>query len=1157
MTSIKTKILLPSIIIILALAAAILVSNIVLFSDFVDTTTMGKVDSAIRVALRSLDSMKTEARAVALGLARDQALAEAARGLRREEVLSRAAFLLAETGGEFCTITDLRGRVIARTHEPERFGDSLMSQANIRAALSGEALAAVETGTAVRLAARAGAPLYDARGALAGAVSVGYRLDTDRFVEAQKAATDCEITLVLGDERVASTVRGEDGASAVGTRADPEVVREVLSGRAYSGRIDVMGRIAVAQYAPLDGPDGRPIGMIFAGQYLAEETRTIMAFLRDGAGITLAMLTASIAAILMAVGRIIKPVLDMTLAASSLAAGDADIDLKVSTKDEMGALAEAFNSMIANTRRQVLAVEAIAGGDLKATVAPRSDRDVMNRALEKLRETLESQAAEIRAEHDRISIMLDATPLASRLWDKDFVMIDCNNAAVKLFGLESKREYIDRYYDLSPEYQPDGRLTREKGPSVVREAYQKGAASHEWMYRLPDGSPMPCELTLVRVPYGDGFAVAAYSRDLREQKKMMAAIEEQAARLEIALADTREANHAKSAFLAQMSHEIRTPLNAVVGLSELALDAEGLGEDVAAWLEKIRGSGLTILSIVNDILDISKIEAGKFELLPTEYDTPSLINDIATLNLVRIEEKPIAFRLRVDENLPGLLFGDDLRVKQIFNNLLSNAFKYTQAGEVEWRLSHEREGEDVWLVSSIRDTGIGIKREGLLKIFSEYNQVDVETNRKVEGTGLGLPITKCLVEMMGGSIRVESVYGRGTLFQVRLRQGFVSGAPIGREVAENLMSLRYTLSRRVSRAKLRRADLSYAHILVVDDIETNLDVVKGMMTPYGAKIDCAMSGSQAVEMIRAGAPRYSVVFMDHMMPGMDGLEAARIIREEIGTDYAENIPIIALTANAIVGNEEMFLRNGFQDFISKPIDTVKLDAVLRRWVRNKALERAAAGDEASQPPEAGGDGSLSGKMLIEGLDMGGVLRRFGGDEGLLMKVLRSYSAGTRRLLRDLGEYLERGNLADYAIAVHGIKGSSYGICARELGLMAETLEKAAAAGNLATIRAGHEAFEKAAEKLLGALDKDLDAIEAAADKPPAREGPAPELLLELSEAARAFDMDRVDAAMTKLEGFRYESGGDLVAWLRERVDCMAFEELFDLKSGKFGIRETI
>jgi CheY-like chemotaxis protein len=423
------------------------------------------------------------------------------------------------------------------------------------------------------------------------------------------------------------------------------------------------------------------------------------------------------------------------------------------------------------------------------------------------------------------------------------------------------------------------------------------------------------------------------------------------------------------------------------------------------------------------------------------------------------------------------------------------------------------------------------------KLFSEYNQVDAATNRKVEGTGLGLAIARSMAEMMGGTISVKSEYGKGTVFSVRLRQGFVSDKPIGRKVAENLMSLRYTLSKRDSGGGLARANLSYAHVLVVDDIATNLDVVRGMMKPYGIKIDCAVSGPQAIEKIKAENPRYDAVFMDHMMPEMDGVEATRIIREKIGTDYARNIPVIALTANALVGNEEMFLNNGFQDFVSKPIDTAKLDAVLRRWVKDKNREEQSF-CEAEKVPEA----SILSGVRIGGLDITKALKRFSGDEAVLIDVLRSYSAGTRSLLVKLGEYLDAENLESYTIDVHGVKGSSYAICAEETGKAAEALEAAAKAGDFAAVEAGHEAFTKTAKSLLAEIDTALEKISADSGRP-AAEAPDPALLEELRAACEAFDMDRVDAAMERLEACRYEQDGELVAWLREKVDGMEFEEI--------------
>jgi CheY-like chemotaxis protein len=265
----------------------------------------------------------------------------------------------------------------------------------------------------------------------------------------------------------------------------------------------------------------------------------------------------------------------------------------------------------------------------------------------------------------------------------------------------------------------------------------------------------------------------------------------------------------------------------------------------------------------------------------------------------------------------------------------------------------------VWLVSTITDSGIGIRPEDIDKLFKDYNQVDVKDNHAIEGTGLGLAITKNLVHLMDGAVDVESIYGVGSTFRVRLRQGFVNDTPIGAEVAQNLRKFKYFDEKHTRSEKLIRIRLPYARVLVVDDVPVNLDVVRGMMQPYQMQIDCVTSGEEAIELVRDEEVHYNAIFMDHMMPGMDGIETVRIIREEIGTDYAKSVPIIALTANAIAGNEEMFLGKGFQAFLSKPIDIQRMDQVIRKWVRDRELEKELEAERQSRTFER------DGKQLVD------------------------------------------------------------------------------------------------------------------------------------------------------------------------------------------------
>ena len=417
--------------------------------------------------------------------------------------------------------------------------------------------------------------------------------------------------------------------------------------------------------------------------------------------------------------------------------------------------------------------------------------------------------------------------------------------------------------------------------------------------------------------------------------------------LELRTEEARMASNAKSAFLANMSHEMRTPMNVVVGLTDLMIEEEDPTADLKENLRKISTAGNTLLGLINDVLDISKIEAGRLELMLDKYEIPSLLSDITTLNMIRIESKPIALYLDIDGDLPYYLYGDDLRVKQIINNLLGNALKYTQRGLVTFGMKcssdnlQRSDGRDcsgdVWVSAYVSDTGIGIREEDLKKLFLDYSQVDTRANRRIEGTGLGLSITRMLVEQMGGEISVESEYGKGSTFRFKIRQGFVSDKTIGQETAEYLCNFRYLDRKKRAHEKIVRPDLNYASVLVVDDMQTNLDVAAGMLRKYKMRVDCVLSGQEAIDRIDSGKPVYDAIFMDHMMPGMDGLEAAKRIRD-IGTRYAMTIPIIALTANAIAGNEQMFLNNDFQAFLAKPINIIYLDAVVKRWVRDKTRE---------------------------------------------------------------------------------------------------------------------------------------------------------------------------------------------------------------------------
>jgi PAS domain S-box-containing protein len=394
-----------------------------------------------------------------------------------------------------------------------------------------------------------------------------------------------------------------------------------------------------------------------------------------------------------------------------------------------------------------------------------------------------------------------------------------------------------------------------------------------------------------------------------------------------------EANKSKTDFLAVISHEIRSPLNVIIGIVQIQMQNKSLPADYSLALEKISNSSNSLMGIINDILDMSKIETGKLELHPEEYDTASMINDAVQLNIVRIGSKPIDFQLEVSESLPARLYGDELRIKQILNNLLSNAIKYTHQGFVKLTVDcADRSGDSVALILTVEDSGQGMKPEDVERLFSEYIRFNETANRKTEGTGLGLNITRRLVNLMDGSINIKSEYGKGSVFVAELMQQRVSGGVIGAEVVNRLRDFTFYNDQYKDKETVSTESMPYGNVLIVDDVETNLYVAVGLLRPYQLNIETARSGFEAIDLVTRGHA-YDIIFMDHMMPEMDGIETTERLR---GMGY--NRPVVALTANALTGNDEMFINHGFDGYIPKPINLRQLDAVLQTFIRDRHEE---------------------------------------------------------------------------------------------------------------------------------------------------------------------------------------------------------------------------
>jgi len=753
---------------------------------------------------------------------------------------------------------------------------------------------------------------------------------------------------------------------------------------------------------------------------------------------------------------------------------------------------------------------------------------IKSRNTGKRLETLvEERTKELSYKTALLQTIIDSIPNGIFCKDLNFKYSLCNKYMADIF--DKKKEDILGKDDM------EGLGMNAKAAALANEADKKVVYKNEqvtfeeWLVcangvkRLSETTKLPLIL------YGEIIGILGIGRDITKHRAMEDEI--------------RAASQAKTEFLANMSHEIRTPLNVIIGLTDLVLEDEHLEKNVLENLTRISGAGTTLLSIVNDILDLSKIESGKLQISPIEYYISSLLNDVITLVIARLGEKPVSFHLNISDDLPAKLLGDDLRIKQILTNLLTNSIKYTHLGKITLSVHCTREGGSVWMDISVSDTGIGIKEEDVKKLFFDYFQADSKANRNIEGTGLGLPITKKLVEMMDGEIFVESEYGKGSTFRLRIRQGYVGDETIGSELADKLRNFSYADNKRVINKKLLRINLDYAKVLVVDDMRTNLDVAAGLLGKYKMRVDCLNNGQDAIERIRAGNPVYNAIFMDHMMPGMDGVETVDKIRA-LGTEYARKIPIIALTANAIHGTEEMFYKHGFQSFISKPIDVMEMDSVIRKWVRDESFEKSRSKDAPQVVGLNEGGKTFEDENVeidIPGVDTKIGLSLYGGETDIYLELLRSYASNTPNVLNKL-KNVSKETLPDYVITVHGLKGTSAGIGVQEIREQASELETLSRAGNLEEVLAKNGKLINDTEIILANIKTWLEQYDAKNAKP-RQKSPDKEVLARLRQSCENFNMSGIDKAMTELEKYDYDEGADLVAWLKEKVTISEITEV--------------
>ena len=567
----------------------------------------------------------------------------------------------------------------------------------------------------------------------------------------------------------------------------------------------------------------------------------------------------------------------------------------------------------------------------------------------------------------------------------------------------------------------------------------------------------------------------------------------------------KQANEAKSHFLSTMSHDIRTPMNAILGLNEMVL-RDSHEDEIVAYSESIRTAGKTLLGLINDILDFSKIEAGKMDIINVDYSFASMLNDLVNMVQGKAQDKGLSFYLDVDKNIPSILYGDEIRIKQIITNILSNAVKYTKEGGITFKVGFEKIEEDpdsIRLHISVTDTGVGIKPEDMDRLFKAFERIDENKNRNVEGTGLGMSIAQSFLNMMGSHIEVESEYGKGSTFSFVLVQSVRNWNPIGdyEEHFKRSFSERMRYHARFTAPKAR--------LLVVDDTPVNLSVFENLLKRTKVQIDKATSGDEGISLYKQ--KHYDVIFLDHMMPDKDGIETLGDMKRIADSPNA-GVPVVCLTANAISGMREKYINAGFDDYITKPIDPDRLEALLLQHLPKDKI--SSPNDEEIEE-----DSSIPDFIFeIQDLDADTGIIHCGSRESY-MSTLKMYYEAAGKNADEIEDCWKNRDIKNTTVKIHALKSTSKVIGAEKLGEFAAKLEKAGDSGDIETLEKEIDDLIQEYRKLASQLAPLADVKEDKADGELSviSEKELKEQYEALTEAADSFNYDKVVNIVKNLE----------------------------------------
>ena len=906
--SMKWKIIGPVVIIMTVLVIATTVFAVLRFTEYFGILIENRISVSANAIKKYLADCERDTRTAAISASKIPDVISGISNRDAEIIIQLFSSSLELYHVDFFTVTDKNGIVIARTHGIEMFGDSVCGQKNIQEALNGNVYTSIEEGPIVKVAVRTGAPVYDAEGKIIGTVSAGIRFDTNETVDYLKEYYHTDFTVFYGNTRIATTIM-INGERIIGTQLDPAVAKIVIEDKKeYFGYANVNGEDYGAFYMPLLDENGDVFAALFAGQSNADLIAERTALLRNQILIGVVGLIISIATLLIIIWRIVKPGLRLAGIVSEVVKGNSNVEINLTdiNKDEIGSMTLDVYSLINLTNSMTNDVaQLIHELNIRGDIDYQIDTSRYSGAYKEIIDGIKALADSVSMMRKTMAAM-DYLDAMISVTDFDYNLLYINRSMAEIYGVDRDNCIGKKCYKVIRNLDQPCSICRLSTLLPEKESFP--SIDYEILYDETSGLYIDGRAAIIR--WIDGTQV--FFNSIKDETMKMQYQEQ----LRKAVTEAKSASVAKSAFLANMSHEIRTPMNSIIGFTELALD-DNITSKTREYLRLINENSEWLLQIINDILDLSKVESGKMELELIPFDLHDLFESCKALILPKAYEKNIELYFYAEPNIGKMLLGDPTRLRQALANMLSNAVKFTDTGYVNMAaVVQDITDSTVTLKFSIQDSGIGMTPEQIKRIHEPFVQADASTTRKYGGTGLGLTITKNILDLMGSSITIESTPGVGTVVSFVITFATTDTAD--------------DFTKTVAIKEIEKPTFEGV-ILVCEDSPMNQRVINEHLARVGLNVEIAENGQEGIDKVQKridnGEKPYDLIFMDIHMPVMDGIEAApKIIQLGTGT------PVVAMTANIMTDSTEQYKTLGMNDYVGKPFTSQELWYCLLKYL---------------------------------------------------------------------------------------------------------------------------------------------------------------------------------------------------------------------------------